>query len=477
MDKHRGFLQYPREESTREKVYKRVQHWHEYELPMPEEQLVRQAVRCMDCGTPCCHSHCPVNNLIPDWNALVSEAHWQQAYEELESTNNFPEFTGRLCPAPCEHACTLKLAGSPVTVRAIELSIIERAWSSGWIKTVHPDQHNEKVAIIGSGPAGLACAQQLARAGYRVTVYEKSDRAGGLLRYGIPDFRIEKAIVDRRLDQMREEGVDIRTGVRIGEDLNVSDIDCDALVLACGSECPRDIEVPGRPLKGIHYALDFLAQQNHRIAGDRISADEAIVAKGKDVLVIGGGDTGADCVGTAFRQEARSVVQIQYHDRPPAHADILEYWPDPAPEFHMTDHDEEGLIRIWGWDTIAFEGEDGQVSRAVLQRLTWRKDAEGNWQKHPEPDDTRSQPTQLVLLAMGYAHPHHDGPIHELNLKLAARGNVAANEEDYLTSAPGVFSCGDMRRGQSLIVWAIREGRECARAVDRWLSGKREQSA
>ena len=473
MDKHRGFLQHPREESDKEKVYTRVQHWHEYEHCMPAARLVRQAGRCMDCGTPCCHHHCPVHNLIPDWHALVSEEHWQQAYEGLDTTNNFPEFTGRLCPAPCEDACTLKLADAPVTIRSIELAVIERAWSSGWVRPQRAVQSiSARVAIIGSGPAGLACAQQLARAGYQVTVYEKADRAGGLLRYGIPDFRLEKSVVDRRLAQLVDEGVEIKTGVRVGADLPVNALECDALVLACGSEQPRDISVPGRALGGIHFAKDILTQQNHRVAGDRVGAEGAIVAKGRDVVVIGGGDTGADCVGTAFRQEARSVTQIQYHDRPPTHADILNYWPEPAPEFHKNDHDEEGLVRIWGWDTIAFGGEAGKVKDVALQRLTWSKDAGGAWKKKLVTDETQRQRAQLVLLAMGYAHPEHDGPVAELALDLDDRGDVAASDKDYKTSSPGVFTCGDMRRGQSLVVWAIHEGRACAHAVDDWLSGE-----
>ena len=472
MDNHRGFLQYPREESGKEYVLERVQHWREYEHSIPDGQLVHQAERCMDCGTPYCHSHCPVHNLIPDWHALVCDAQWHDAYDALESTNNFPEFTGRLCPAPCENACTLMLSNAPVTIRSIELAVIERAWSSGWLRPQRARQLNSgRIAVIGSGPAGLACAQQMVRVGYQVTVYEKSDRIGGLLRYGIPDFRLEKSIVDRRLAQLVAEGIRFRTGVHVGRYLPVNKLHCDAVVLACGSEHPRNTRVPGRQLNGIHFAKDYLTQQNHRVAGDHIETNDAIIAMDRDVIIIGGGDTGADCVGTAFRQGARSVTQIQYHGRPPSHADVLKYWPGLAPEYHMTDHDEEGLARIWGWDTIGFEGESGQVKEVILQRLLWSRGSEGRWRKHPIPGEFRRCPAQLVLLAMGYAHPAHDGPVQQLNLDLDLRGNVAANDNDYQTSSPGVFTCGDMRRGQSLVVWAIREGRQCARAVDIWLSG------
>ena len=472
MDKHRGFLQYTREESGKEHVSERVQHWREYVQFMPDEQLARQARRCMDCGTPYCHYHCPVHNLIPEWHALVSDAQWHHAFKQLESAINFPEFTGRLCPAPCEDACTLKLSAAPVTIRSIELAVVEHAWKSGWVR---PRQilrhHSMKVAIIGSGPAGLACAQQMARAGYQVTVYEKSDRIGGLLRYGIPDFRLEKSIVDRRLAQLKAEGVNFQTGAYVGKNLPVDQLHCDAIVLACGSEHPRDTTVTGRELNGIHYAKIYLAQQNHRIAGDHVEPVDEILANGKDVIVIGGGDTGADCVGTAFRQGAKSVTQIQYHDRPPSQVNILEHWPKPVPEFRMNDQDEEGLVRIWGWDTIGFEGESDWVKGVVMQRLRWSMEPDGKWLKYPLPGEIRRRPAQLVLLAMGYAHPRHDGPVRQLDIDLDTNGNVAANDDEYKTTSPGVFACGDMRRGQSLVVWAIREGRQCARSVDIWLSG------
>ena len=470
-----GFLRYPREEAGKQYSRARVRHWHEYEEIMPVGQAGVQAQRCMDCGTPYCHSHCPVHNLVPEWNALVSDDDWRAAYEQLELTNNFPEFTGRICSAPCEDACTLSIGSHPVTIRSIELAIIERAWQSGWVRPQRsPQQVFKRVAIIGSGPAGLACAQQLVRAGYPVTIYEKSDRIGGLLRYGIPDFRLEKYVLERRLGQLRTEGVRFRTGVDVGADHEIEELrrSSHAVVLACGSEQPRDIGVPGRSLGGIYFAIDYLEQQNRRITGEVIDAAVSIDAADKAVAVIGGGDTGEDCVGTAIRQGASRVTQIQYHDHPPAHLDNLLYWPEHVPEWHASDHDEEGCRRIWGYDTIAFEGVGGRVKQLVLQRLQWSRRAGGTWKKQRLPDKPGVLPVQLVLVAMGYAHPRHDGLVRQLDLELDGRGNIAATDDRYRTTVDGVFACGDMRRGQSLVVWAIREGRQCARAVDIWLSGE-----
>lgn len=473
MNDYTGFMCHPREEACKQRARQRIRHWREYEQIMPAVQAARQAGRCLDCGTPDCHRYCPVHNLIPDWNDLAVESDWLAAYTLLESTNNFPEFTGRLCPAPCEDACTLRLTDSPVTIRSIELAIIEHAWQQGWVRPQRSArQLFKRIAVIGSGPAGLACAQQLARAGYRVTVYEKSDRIGGLLRFGIPDFRLEKRVLERRLAQLEAEGVVFRTGAHAGVNLDLDAVRraTHAVVLACGSEQPRDLTVPGRKLGGIHPAMDYLAQQNRQLAGCSIDPGELITACGKHVAVIGGGDTGSDCVGTAIRQGARRVTQIQYHDRPPAHAEVLDYWPEHVPEWQATDHDEEGCRHIWGYDTIAFEGET-HVNGLVLQRLRWRRAAGGQWVKQPRTGDVFTLPVQLVMLAMGYAHPVHTDLVRRLDLGLDARGNIAAADTDYQTGVPGVFACGDMRRGQSLIVWAIREGRQCAHAVDHWLSG------
>ncbi len=477
MEDLHGFLHYPRKEAVKQYPKQRVRHWREYEQVMPDGHAARQANRCMDCGTPYCHCYCPVHNLIPEWNALVTDTDWRRAYEHLETTNNFPEFTGRICAAPCESACTLSLGSTAVTIRSIELAVVERAWKENWVRPQRSQRHRfKRVAIIGSGPAGLACAQQLVRSGYRVTVFEKSDRIGGLLRYGIPDFRLEKHVLDRRLAQLKAEGVQFRCGVHAGVNLDVEELrrTGHALVLACGSEQPRDLEVPGRELGGVHFALDYLAQQNRRVAGDYLHPGGSVDAHGKDVVVIGGGDTGNDCVGTAIRQGAHRVVQVQYHERPPRQANVLGHWPEPAPVWREGDHDLEGCRHIWGFDTVALKGHHGNVAGLALQQLQWTMRSDGTWQKQVVQGEVRHLPAQLVLLAMGYAHPVHDGLLSQLAPGLDARGCVAASDDDYQTSVPGVFACGDVRRGQSLVVWAIREGRQCARAVDAWLSGGSE---
>jgi glutamate synthase (NADPH/NADH) small chain len=469
-----GFLHIARAGACRQQATLRMRHWHEYESTMPEPQARQQANRCMDCGTPCCHSHCPVHNLIPDWNRLVTETDWYAAWQQLESTNNFPEFTGRVCNAPCEAACTLSIHRQPVTIRSIELAIVEHAWQAGWIRPRRSRTRRfERVAVIGSGPAGLACAQQLAAAGYRVTVYERADRPGGLLRYGIPDFRLEKSVLDRRLGQLQAEGVRFLTSTPVDSlrQLDALRRRCHAVVLACGAGQPRVLDVPGRTLHGVHYAMDYLEQQNRRVAGARFVPDEAITACGKSVAVIGGGDTGGDCVGTALRQGAREVFQIQYHDCPPRDVDNLLYWPGPVPEWHANDHDEEGCRRIWSFDTVACTGHDGCVTTLHLQRLRWQRNAQGGVDRQVLSGQSRTLAVQLVLVATGFSHVRHDGLVGECGLTLDERGNIDAPAEHYATSLPDVFACGDARRGQSLVVWAIREGRQCARAVDIALSG------
>jgi len=474
MPDERGFLRHRRQEAGKQYPATRVRHWQEYEQVMPVSQACVQARRCMDCGTPGCHSLCPVHNLIPDWNLLTGDADWAAAWEQLESTNNFPEFTGRICSAPCEDACTLSIRSQPVTIRCIELAIAERAWQEGRVRPQRSARRRfRRVAVIGSGPAGLACAQQLVRAGYRVTVYEKADRVGGLLRYGIPDFRLEKRVLDRRLAQLEAEGVRFRPGVHVGTDLDFEALrrSAHAVVLACGAEVPRELDVPGRALRGVHPAMDYLVQQNRRVAGERIAPAAAIDAHDKVVAVIGGGDTGGDCVGTALRQGAREVIQIQYHDRPPAHVDNLLHWPGPVPEWRATDHDAEGCRRIWGYDTVAIEGRQGRAAALVLQRLQWQRRADGGRECRRLPGALRRVRVQLVLLALGYLHPRHAGLVEAAGVRLDGRGNIRALPTDYRTSISDVFACGDARRGQSLVVWAIREGRQCARAVDLALSG------
>jgi glutamate synthase (NADPH/NADH) small chain len=428
----------------------------------------------MDCGVPFCHSlGCPLGNVIPNWNDFVYHGQWKEAYEYLEATNNFPEITGRLCPAPCETACTLAVNTSPVTIRNLELSIMERAFESGWVvPRVPPVETGKQVAVVGSGPAGLAAAQVLRRLGHTVVVFEKSASVGGLLRLGIPDFKLEKWVLDRRLDQLKQEGIRFETSTNVGEDITAHDLkqSFDAIVLTLGAGQPRDLPVPGRELEGIHQAMDYLVQSNLFVAGAK-KKDEIIFAENKRVLVIGGGDTGADCVGTAIRQRARSVAQIQYHDEPPTHGDVLMHWPEPVPELTPNDHDAEGNRRLWGWDTVRFGGEGGRVQHLELQRLRWWQDADGHWQREPAQGTTRRLPAQLVLIAIGYRHPALADVIDRLGLETDRRGNLAANDQDYQTSQAGVYACGDSRRGQSLVVWAIREGRQCAEAVDRALAG------
>jgi len=469
-----GFIEFARRDRSYAAVDERLKHWREFTKPLPEDELRRQGARCMDCGTPFCHHACPVNNLIPDWNDLVYQADIKAALLALHQTNNFPDFTGRICPAPCEASCTLNLIEEPVTIKTIEHAIVERGWAEGWIEPIVASHHSGKrVAVVGSGPAGLACAQQLARAGHAVAVYEKASRIGGLLRFGIPDFKMEKFTIDRRIAQMRAEGVEFHPNNHVGVTLSAERLmrEYDAVVFAIGAERPRDLPVPGRELNGIHYAMDFLTQQNRRVAGDKLDESLAIMATGKNVLVIGGGDTGSDCIGTSNRHGARSITQIEILPMPPEHEDKLLTWPDWPMKLRTSSSHEEGVERDWAVGTKAFLGRDGHVAAVELARLEWRKGNDGRMEMQEVPDGTFQIKTELVLFAMGFVHPEHKGAVEQLQLALDPRGNLKANTDDYRTSVDKVFAAGDARRGQSLVVWAIREGRQCARAVDEYLMG------
>jgi glutamate synthase (NADPH/NADH) small chain len=477
MGKITGFLEFERSDRPYEKAEKRRTNWKEFVKPLAYDDVSRQASRCMDCGVPYCHNGCPVNNLIPDWNDLVYRDQWRTALETLHSTNNFPEFTGRICPAPCEASCTLNIIEKPVTIKTIECQIVDRGWEEGWVQPQIPQaKTGRNVAVVGSGPAGLACAQQLARAGHNVTLFEKSDRIGGLLRYGIPDFKLEKHLIDRRMRQMEAEGVTFRTGVEVGVGISVAMLlaDFDALVLSGGAENPRDLEIEGRELSGIHFAMDFLRQQNKRNAGDdeaHAAPDGTISAKGKHVVVIGGGDTGSDCIGTSIRQGAASVTQLEIMPQPPAHENKALTWPDWPLKFRTSSSQEEGCDRDWSVLTRRAIGENGRITALECARVEWVKGADGRQHMEEMPDGRFQLKADLVLLAMGFLGPRAGGLLEQSGVARDPRGNVAANVVDYKTSAAKMSSCGDMRRGQSLVVWAIREGRQCARAVDEFLMG------
>ncbi len=477
MGKPTGFLEYPRQDRTYAPVADRVAHYQEFVIPLSEEALRQQGARCMDCGIPFCHNGCPVNNIIPDWNDLVYRGDWKRALEVLHSTNNFPEFTGRICPAPCESACTLNIDNAPVTIKTIECAIVDRGWQEGWLAPQIPQHKSGKrVAVVGSGPSGLACAQQLARAGHAVTLFEKNDRIGGLMRYGIPDFKLSKQLIDRRIGQMMAEGVEFRTNVHIGVDIPAPQLveEFDAVVLAGGSEKPRDLPVPGRDLEGVHYAMDFLRQSNKRVAGDEISEYETILATDKHVIVIGGGDTGSDCIGTSNRQGALSVQQLEILPQPPEKEDKGTTWPLWPNRMRTSSSQEEGCERHWSVATKEFIGEGGRVKAIRCIKVEWRRDEAGNWAMSEVAGSEFELPADIVFLAMGFVHPVHEGMLEELGVARDGRGNVQANTDNYRTSVDKVFAAGDMRRGQSLVVWAIREGRQCARAVDEFLMGTTE---
>jgi glutamate synthase (NADPH/NADH) small chain len=472
MGKITGFMEIPRELPPRRPVRERVKDWREYELKMPEEKLQHQGARCMDCGIPFCHKGCPLGNLIPDWNDLIYRGHWREALDRLHSTNNFPEFTGRVCPAPCEEACVLNINNDPVTIKLIEKNIIDHAWAEGWVAPQpNPRRTGKRVAVIGSGPSGMACAQQLARAGHAVTLYERADRIGGLLRYGIPDFKLEKHNVERRVEQMRAEGVEFVTNCRVGVDIHADELRAryDAIALTIGSTKPRDLPVPGRELSGIHFAMEFLPQQNKRNAGDVIAPEISITAAGKKVVILGGGDTGSDCLGTSNRQGAEVVHQFELLPMPPAKRTPDMPWPEWPMILRTSTSHEEGVNRDWSINTKFFSGENGQVKRLHGVRLDWKRD-NGRMVMEEIPGSEFELECDLVLLALGFLGPEPDGIVAELGLKLDQRGNIAC--QNYITSVPGVFAAGDGRRGQSLVVWAIWEGRECARAVDAYLMGE-----
>jgi len=476
MGKPTGFLEITRDDHGYAPVEERVKHFHDFIIPLPEPKVREQAARCMDCGIPYCHRGCPVHNIIPDWNDLVYRGNWREALEVLHSTNNFPEFTGRICPAPCEASCTLNFNDQPVTIKDIECAIIDKGWAEGWVTPqIAKHRTGKRVAVIGSGPAGLACAQQLARAGHQVVVFEKNDRIGGLLRYGIPDFKLETVLIDRRLAQMQAEGVEFRPNNHVGVDISARQVlaEFNAIVLAGGSELPRDLNAPGRELRGIHYAMDFLTQQNRRVAGQKIAPDIEIVATDKHVVVIGGGDTGSDCVGTSIRQGAHSVTQLEIMPKPPLHENKLLSWPNWPMKLRTSSSHEEGCERDWAVTTKAFVGADGQITAIRVARLEWQM-INGRQTMMDMPDSAFEIKADLVLLAMGFVHPIHQGMIQELGVEMDERGNIRAGTNDYQTSLNKVFSAGDMRRGQSLVVWAIREGRQCARAVDEFLMGSSE---
>jgi glutamate synthase (NADPH/NADH) small chain len=468
MGKVTGFLEIQREQPTRRKADERIKDWFEIYEPFPEEKQREQGARCMDCGVPFCHTGCPVNNLIPDWNDLVYNNRFEVAIRRLHSTNNFPEFTGRICPAPCEAACVLGINQPPVSIKLIERSIVERGWDEGWIRPEPPEHSTGKrVAVVGSGPAGLAAAQQLRRAGHSVTVYEKNDRIGGLLRYGIPNFKLEKHVIDRRIEQMRAEGVQFVTNAHVGVNVPVETLtgQYEAILLCGGAEHPRDLSIPGRELKGIHYAMEFLPQQNRRNEGDTVDPSIAILATGKRVLIIGGGDTGADCLGTSHRQGAKSVHQFEIMPKPPDQRAASTPWPLWPMQLRTESSHEEGGIRDWGINSVKFTGDaNGNVKQLHALRVGPPPKFE------PIAGTEFTLDVDLVLLAMGFLGPVRSGMIEKLGLALDNRGNIATT--NFMSSVDGIFAAGDMRRGQSLVVWAIAEGRKAAAAVDKYLAAQ-----
>ena len=467
MGKVTGFLEIDRHDRKYKPAADRIRNYKEFVIPLGDTETKNQAARCMDCGIPFCHTGCPVNNQIPDWNDLVYSGNWEQASANLHSTNNFPEFTGRICPAPCEASCTLNITDESVTIKTIECAIVDKAWQNGWIKPmVSTKKTGKNIAIIGSGPAGLAAAQQLARQGHSVDVYEKNSKAGGLLRYGIPDFKMEKHHIDRRVEQMQAEGVNFHFEKNIGVDLSMADIEknYDAIILSGGSEKPRDLPIEGRDFSGIHFAMDFLPLQNKVISYEISENEKSITANGKHVVVIGGGDTGSDCIGTSFRQGALSVTQLEIMPEPPEKENKQMTWPYWPLKMRTSSSQAEGAMRDFSVLTESFEGSDGILTGLNCIRV------DDNLKKID--NSAFKIKADLVLLAMGFVHPIHEGLLKQIGVKLNDRGNVQANEDDYMTNINKIFVAGDMRRGQSLVVWAIREGRQVAHSVDKYLMGQ-----
>jgi glutamate synthase (NADPH/NADH) small chain len=467
MGKVTGFLEFDRQDRKYRPAAERIRHYNEFVIPLSEDATRDQAARCMNCGIPFCHNGCPVNNQIPDWNDLVYKGDWRDALTNLHSTNNFPEFTGRVCPAPCEASCTLNIQDTPVTIKSIECAIVDRGWAEGWIQPEPPAKETgKKVAVVGGGPAGLAAAQQLRRAGHEVHLYEKNAFAGGLMRYGIPDFKLDKKVVERRVQQLKDEGVVFHFNAHVGANVKVADLVAghDAVLLAGGAEKGRDLPAPGRELDGVHFAMEFLPQQNRRVSNEPLSSNAApILASGKHVVVIGGGDTGSDCIGTSVRQGALSVRQLEIMPQPPEKENKALTWPDWPLKLRTSSSHEEGAERDFAVTTTKFKGANGRVEAVELARVDDKL--------KPIPGSEFEIKADLVLLAMGFVSPVHDGMIADLGVALDSRGNVQADTLAYKSSAEKVFACGDMRRGQSLVVWAIREGRQAARSVDQFLMG------
>ena len=474
MGKPTGFKEYNRELPGKRPVAERIKDFKEIYHPFPKEKLKTQAARCMDCGVPTCHAGCPLGNLIPDWNDFIYRDRWRDALDQLLLTNNFPEFTGRLCPAPCEEACVLAINEPPVTIEQIEKEIIEHAFEQGWIKPEPPQQRTGKtVAVIGSGPSGLACAQQLNRAGHMVIVYERADRIGGLLRYGIPDFKMEKGVLDRRLNLMQQEGIQFAAGIDVGIDLTAQDLDSfDALVICTGATIPRDLAIPGRDLKGVHFAVDFLIRQNKSSAGDNPASIglSPISAEGKHVIVIGGGDTGSDCIGTSIRQKAKSVTNFELFPKPAEDRPDDQPWPFWPVKLRTSSSHEEGCERQWAILTKEFIGAGDRVVKLITVDVEFVTNGQEHTRMREVPDSVREWPAELVLLAMGFIGPEPDSIVSSRGLKLDERGNIQT-DRNYRSNVPGIFAAGDANRGQSLIVWAISEGREAARCVDTYLMG------